>query len=105
MKKIYGQKVYAEEIEMVMLQYEAVKKALVAIDNSRIVALIEASDEISYEALDCLMAQKLMHYKIPEAVYRVSMIPLNRNGKVDRKRNIYDGTIPWLYQHKVKVQM
>lgn len=86
MQKIYGQKVYPEEIEGVINICANVKKSMVFIDNNKIIALIESNDYFDIDELVYTLTKNLIAYKHPHFIYVVENIPVNKSGKIDRNR-------------------
>lgn len=85
MRKVYGQKVYPEEIESTINQYPEVKKSIVVIDENKIIAMLEIEKEFSIDALSAIINQNLIPYKRPHFIYVVDKIAVNKSGKLDRK--------------------
>lgn len=85
MRKIYGQKVYPEEIESAINKYSKVKKSIVVIDDKKIVAILEIHKDFSIEVLSEIISRNLIQYKRPHFIYVVDKISVNKSGKIDRK--------------------
>jgi acyl-CoA synthetase (AMP-forming)/AMP-acid ligase II len=83
-----GEKVYAEEVERVLLQAAAVTDVLVVGRDSErwgqeITALVVAAEGLEDSALREYCAQHLAGYKVPKAFVRVPEIRRSPNGKPD----------------------
>lgn len=85
MKKIYGQKVHCEEIEAVLLSYSEIKSCAAYVEENEVFALIEIKTNFQFDFLQDLLNKCLIRYKVPSEVIIVHEIPLNKNGKIDRK--------------------
>lgn len=87
MQKIYGQKVYPEEIESVIRQCNGIHKCIAYIKGTQIIGVIEINHSFIREELEDIIQTNLVGYKRPHIIYIVEQIPTNKNGKLDR-RNI-----------------
>ncbi|MBQ7046356.1 MAG: AMP-binding protein [Oscillospiraceae bacterium] len=87
MHKVYGQKVYPEEIEAAVMLCSQVKKCRCDIQDNQIKAIIEVMPDFEKEALQKVIAN-LSEYKRPRRIYVVGQVPTNKNGKVDRRASI-----------------
>lgn len=85
MRKVYGQKVYPEEIESAINQYEKVKKSIAVIEGNKIAAVLEIQDGFSINALSEIINRTLIPYKRPHFIYVTDKIAVNKSGKLDRK--------------------
>lgn len=85
MKKVYGQKVYPEEIEGVLNEFCGVKKSIVIIKENKIIAILETAKNFVVEKFYDHLKLNLISYKIPHFIYFIDVIPLNKSGKIDRK--------------------
>lgn len=85
MRKIYGQKVYPEEIESAINKYPKVKKSIAVIDENRIIAVLEVQKEFSIDVLSEIINKSLISYKRPHFIYITDKISVNKSGKIDRK--------------------
>ncbi|MDR1515756.1 MAG: amino acid adenylation domain-containing protein, partial [Synergistaceae bacterium] len=89
--KIRGFRVELPEIELRIRAYKGVKDAaVVALDapggGKCAVAYIVADSPIDITDLNAFIEDKLPPYMVPAATTQVDAIPLNPNGKVDRKK-------------------
>lgn len=92
MKKIYGQKVFPEEIEGVLMACPGIRKCRCDISNNQIVAYIEASVDFDV-ALYRSTVSVLVPFKRPHKLLIMEKIPTNKNGKIDRTVRIEDEKI------------
>lgn len=90
--KIGGIRIELDEIAAVLLEQREVREAVVAAatdaaGQTRLIAFVALTGgyEVSPEFLRTAAAQKLPQYQIPSVVCIVPKLPLNANGKVDRK--------------------
>ncbi|MGB8195091.1 MAG: amino acid adenylation domain-containing protein, partial [Chitinophagaceae bacterium] len=88
--KIRGYRIELGEIEKTLQQVPGVQNAVVIADkdnngNQRLVAYVVAS-EFSKETLRAYLKDRLPDYMIPAVFMQLESIPLNANGKVDRKQ-------------------
>ncbi|WP_379138140.1 amino acid adenylation domain-containing protein [Paenibacillus sp. sgz500958] len=92
--KIRGMRVELGEIESVLLSHHNVKEAVVLIQEDlasikRLVAYIvalEPQKELDTEELRLMLRATLPDYMVPSFVMIIEQMPLNSNGKVDRKK-------------------
>jgi amino acid adenylation domain-containing protein len=89
--KIRGFRVELGEIEMTMRKYDGVKEAICGAfeDEVRretyIVGYYTGEQEIEEEGLKAFLSKTLPFYMIPVSFVNIAEIPLNANGKYDRK--------------------
>ncbi|NYS79518.1 MULTISPECIES: non-ribosomal peptide synthetase [Halomonadaceae] len=89
--KIRGLRIELGEIEAELLAQPAVREAVVVAQEgpggSRLVAYVVPQDgsELNTAVLREALGQKLPDYMVPGAVVTLDALPLNANGKVDRK--------------------
>ncbi|MFD2168564.1 non-ribosomal peptide synthase/polyketide synthase [Tumebacillus lipolyticus] len=91
--KIRGFRIELGEIEAVLAQHEAVQETLVTVyelvpGDKRLVAYFVAVDgeELQAEELRSYLRTRLPDYMVPAAFVSLEAMPLNPNGKVDRKQ-------------------
>ncbi|MCR8844948.1 amino acid adenylation domain-containing protein [Paenibacillus sp. SC116] len=92
--KIRGMRVELGEIEAVLFKHENVKEVVVLVQEDvpgvkRLIAYVVALDlkrELSSEELRKLLKDTLPDYMVPSFVMIIETMPLNANGKVDRKQ-------------------
>nr|WP_255428606.1 non-ribosomal peptide synthetase [Corallococcus sp. AB038B] len=89
--KVRGFRIELGEVESALRQQEAVKDAVVVAKGEgaekRLVAYVapKANATLEAEALKASLRQRLPEYMVPGAVVVLEALPLNSNGKVDRK--------------------
>ncbi|RKI63758.1 non-ribosomal peptide synthetase, partial [Corallococcus sp. AB049A] len=89
--KVRGFRIELGEVEAALRQQEAVKEAVVVAKGEgaekRLVAYVapKAGATLEAEALKASLRQRLPEYMVPGAVVVLEALPLNANGKVDRK--------------------
>lgn len=101
MRKIYGQKVYPEEIESAINQYSKVKKCMVFIEENKIIAVLEVEKDFSITVLSALVNRCLVPYKRPHYIYVVDRISVNKSGKLDRKYIQKISDIPYTKKYMI----
>lgn len=102
--KIRGFRVELGEIESKILSHPAISKCVVLDDkssdkNSYLVAYIVYKKLVTIQELKNYLKDKLPEYMIPNYFVKVDSIPLNSNGKVDRK---YLKTLEFVVDKKTK---
>ncbi len=88
--KIRGFRIELTEIEGRIREFEGVTDAtVIAVDNpaggKRVVAYLVADETVSIEELNSFIEEKLPSYMVPSGTMQIDKIPLNQNGKVNRK--------------------
>ncbi len=88
--KIRGFRVEPGEIDQRLLTHPAVTEAVtIAVEQASgdkaLCSYYTAATEISPEELKTFIAEKLPEYMVPAFFVRLEQLPLNRNGKIDRK--------------------
>lgn len=87
--KIRGFRVELGEIEAQLLAQQDIHEAVVvaqdAPQGTRLVAYISAAAEIDIQGLRLKLAQQLPDYMVPALIVQLDQLPLNSNGKVDRR--------------------
>ncbi|MBZ4336683.1 amino acid adenylation domain-containing protein, partial [Corallococcus sp. AS-1-12] len=89
--KVRGFRIELGEVESALRQQEAVKEAVVVAKGEgaekRLVAYVapKAGATLEAETLKTSLRQRLPEYMVPGAVVVLEALPLNSNGKVDRK--------------------
>ncbi|MGN7610536.1 amino acid adenylation domain-containing protein [Magnetococcales bacterium HHB-1] len=91
--KIHGFRIELGEIENVLIQYEdIINTVVIAWKESDQAApflvaylVTQSGEEIVESAIRQFLAKKLTDYMIPKTFIRLEEIPLNHNGKVDRR--------------------
>ncbi|MDR0951797.1 MAG: amino acid adenylation domain-containing protein [Oscillospiraceae bacterium] len=88
--KIRGFRVELTEIEARIREYPPIKDAAVIASNApgggkRILAYIVSDETVDIAALNAFIEEKLPYYMVPAGTKQLERIPINRNGKVNRK--------------------
>lgn len=85
--KIHGFRIELSEIDNVLKKHPAVRNASVITDqtNDTIIAYIVATDNIQNSMLIEYLSEHLPEYMIPSVIIRLDEMPLNANGKIDKK--------------------
>ena len=84
--KIRGFRIELEEVEKQILQYAAVKEAVVLAQEGRYLCAYFASEtEISANELRQHLSKSLPDYMVPSYFVQLKKIPLTPNGKIDKK--------------------
>jgi len=124
--KIRGHRIEPGEIAVVLGTHPRVQKAFVAVHDvpasgKTLVAYFEARDgaPCSASELSSWLAERIPGYMIPSAFVHMEALPMNANGKVDRKRlpepvfetrsaagprNEMEGLLATLWQEVLKVE-
>jgi len=86
--KVRGFRVELREIEVVLLQHNNVREAVVIAEKQRLVGYVVASGSKppSVEELRKFLSQHLPDYMIPATFVFLKTLPLTANGKIDRAR-------------------
>ncbi len=88
--KLRGYRIELGEIEALLVQHPGVREAALAAredtpGNRRVVAYWVGSDEVGVERLRAHLLERLPEYMVPAAYVRLERLPLNPNGKLDRR--------------------
>ena len=90
--KIRGLRIELGEIEATLLQHAHIREAVVVarsegtLGNLRLVAYVVGNEaELSIDGLRSYLKEYLVDYMIPSVIVLLEQLPLNANGKVDRK--------------------
>ncbi|MEL6864783.1 MAG: amino acid adenylation domain-containing protein [Bacteroidota bacterium] len=88
--KIRGYRIELGEIEQVLSQYEAILSSVVlapqdAQGNRKLLAYVVGTAALDTNAVEAFLRQHLPSYMIPRVWIKMEALPLNSNGKVDRK--------------------
>ncbi len=91
--KIRGYRIELQEIESILLQHSSIKEAIVCVyngsyENSCLVAYIVSQDnqKLNIENIRNHLSNFLPQYMLPSYYIILDKLPLNINGKVDRKK-------------------
>ena len=83
--KLRGFRIELGEIENCAAQFQGVEKTIVLVKDKRLVLYYTADDSVREEDLLAHMAAGLAEYMVPSVLIRLDVMPLNPNGKIDRK--------------------
>ena len=83
--KLRGYRIECGEIETRLVEQKTVQQAVVLVRDERLVAYLVANAELDISALKNALKMLLPDYMIPSAWLCLEAMPLNANGKVDRK--------------------
>ncbi|MEV6340616.1 non-ribosomal peptide synthase/polyketide synthase [Nocardia vinacea] len=90
--KLRGQRIELTEIEVVLRRHEDIERAAVVVHtddhgNQRLIAYLVAAtaDQLHIEQVRAHAAATLPGYMVPSAFISLTELPLNSNGKLDRK--------------------
>ncbi|MCF2859282.1 amino acid adenylation domain-containing protein [Pseudoalteromonas sp. SMS1] len=86
--KIRGHRIELGEIEAQLSALAGVQQAIVAVQNvkAQSVLVAYAVTELTAHDVQAQLRETLPEYMIPQAIEIMAQLPLNQNGKVDRKR-------------------
>ncbi|MDQ3192186.1 MAG: amino acid adenylation domain-containing protein [Bacteroidota bacterium] len=88
--KIRGYRIELGEIESTLLEYPAITEVIVLVkekaDAKDLVAYMVCKDELNIEELNEHLLKTLPEYMVPAHYVRLEQMPLNENGKLDRKK-------------------
>ncbi len=88
--KIRGYRIELGEIEQVILDIEEINAAVVVVHKTEtgdeLVAYVVATTEIDRKAVQDALMKKLPDYMVPRLYMQIDEIPLNANGKTDKKK-------------------
>ncbi len=85
--KHMGHRIELGEIETAVSSLEGFSRCCCIYDDkrSRIVLVLESGDTITKEEINSQLAKMVPEYMLPGKVFTVSEMPLNENGKINRK--------------------
>lgn len=88
--KLRGLRIELDEIENVMNTYPGMLRSLVLVKDSEregqyLCAYFTASEKIDTAALKAHIGRSLAKYMIPSVYMQLESIPMNKNGKIDKK--------------------
>ncbi|MCP2356364.1 amino acid adenylation domain-containing protein [Nonomuraea thailandensis] len=87
--KLNGYRVEPGEVENVLATHPAVARSVAAIlgegSQRRLVGYYVPQAEVGEEELMAYLAERVPGYLLPSALHAIEAVPLNANGKVDRK--------------------
>lgn len=88
--KVNGYRIEIEEVEKQISSIDKIKNIAITIEKdtlgkNKLVAYIELKEQINYEEYREELNKKLPQYMIPSKTYLIDNMPLNMNGKADKK--------------------
>ena len=88
--KLNGYRIELGEVESVLAEHPSVARSVAAVvganrENRRLVAYYVPAAEVAPERLMAHLAERLPAHAMPAMVVAIDAVPLNPNGKVDRK--------------------
>jgi D-alanine--poly(phosphoribitol) ligase subunit 1 len=87
--KHMGYRIELEDIENNVNSINFIDKSVAIFSKERergkIILLLKLNKKINYNNISRLINNKLPRYMQPSEIYKINKIPLNRNGKIDRK--------------------
>ncbi|MBQ2597594.1 MAG: AMP-binding protein, partial [Oscillospiraceae bacterium] len=88
--KLRGLRIELDEIENVMNTYPGMLRSLVLVKESEregqfLCAYFTASEQVEIPALKAHIGRSLAKYMIPSVYMQLDSIPMNKNGKIDKK--------------------
>ncbi len=85
--KVNGLRIELGEIETALLSYPTVRETVAAAVDGRLVAYVTTSDGTAPDrtAIRTYVAKRIPAYMTPDVIVHLDALPLNANGKVDRK--------------------
>lgn len=89
--KIRGFRIELGEIEQKILEFDKVLETTIVVSNDSnnvkfLSAFVCVKEDLDLEELKSSLKEKLPAYMIPTYITQVDVIPLTRNGKIDKKR-------------------
>jgi amino acid adenylation domain-containing protein/non-ribosomal peptide synthase protein (TIGR01720 family)/FkbM family methyltransferase len=101
--KIRGYRIELGEIENVLQEAGGIRQSVViakedASGGKRLIAYVVAED-FDREAITVHLKKRLPEYMVPSAIMQIESVPLNSNGKVDRKA-LPDADLSAVVQHR-----
>ena len=90
MVKIRGFRIELSEVELVVRSYPGIKNATVvafpaATGGSYLAAYVVSEEKVDMKDLKSYIASRKPYYMVPEAFLQLDEIPLNQNGKVNKR--------------------
>ncbi|HEY0172360.1 MAG TPA: amino acid adenylation domain-containing protein [Pyrinomonadaceae bacterium] len=89
--KLRGFRIELQEVEAALLRHASVRQAVVVAERagsgavSRLIGYVAAGEGVSGAGLRQYLRERLPEYMVPSAFVVLGELPLNANGKVDRK--------------------
>ena len=88
--KVHGFRIELSEVEAVIREFEGIRNAAVVArdlgaEGKAVAAYIVSDREIDIKALSAFILERKPPYMLPSSIMQIDAIPLNQNGKVNRK--------------------
>lgn len=87
--KLRGFRIELDEIEKVITEYPGISSSATMVRNMHateyLAGYYTAKEEINVDSLRSFLQEKLPEYMVPNVLMRLNEMPMNSNGKVDRK--------------------
>ncbi|MDX1695527.1 MAG: AMP-binding protein [Ketobacteraceae bacterium] len=84
--KVRGFRIDPTEIQNQLRQCHGIKDAAVTGENNRLIAFLEADDDVAIDNARTTLGRTLPYYMIPNLWIRLNSLPRNSSGKIDYKR-------------------
>ena len=88
--KVHGFRIELSEVEAMIREFEGIRNAAVVArdlgaEGKAVAAYIVSDREIDIKALSAFILERKPPYMLPSSIMQIDAIPLNQNGKVNRK--------------------
>ncbi|MFI6363201.1 amino acid adenylation domain-containing protein [Nocardia sp. NPDC050630] len=83
--KLRGLRIELGEVETVLIGHDSVAQAVAVVRSDQLVAYVVPATTVDAEALRTHVAEHLPSYMVPAAIVELDAMPLNPNGKLDRR--------------------
>lgn len=83
--KLRGYRIEPEEVAAVMRSASGVRQAIVTLQQEHLVGYVVREDNYEEAALREYLSERLPSYMIPDFIIELPALPLNANGKIDRR--------------------
>nr|WP_313069176.1 amino acid adenylation domain-containing protein [Kitasatospora gansuensis] len=83
--KIRGYRVDPAEVEAALADHPAVEQAAVVPEDGALAAFYTTAGPVPAEEVNSFLSERLARWMVPARLTEVATLPLDRNGKVDRK--------------------
>jgi amino acid adenylation domain-containing protein/non-ribosomal peptide synthase protein (TIGR01720 family) len=84
--KVHGYRIELGEIERTLQQVDGVKQAVAVVIEDKIIAYVTTGINLDAQSALDFLKERLPAYMVPARIITLDNIPLNTNGKVDRKK-------------------
>jgi hypothetical protein len=89
--KVRGYRIELGEIEAVLNEHRSVRRSAVVAEedenrSTRLVGYVAGGDGVTVAELKRHVRERLPEYMVPESIMMLEEMPVNANGKIDRKR-------------------